>query len=155
MGGRGKQQHQIWSITLFHEIFTLLQMDTFLGSAWVVSGFSVKHKPHRLLPHVYGGILQQHSIWWKNLYSCLSSSKYVLKFESFHFITFISGWRVIIVIPGFKFIIRRPKIVLSRICAAYLCLVCTKLLETVSVLWPTCFVSTITVSGWLFEALKK
>ena len=76
--------------------------------------------------------MQQHSIWWKNLHSCLSSSKHGLKVESFHFITFISGWHGIIVIPGFKFVTGHPKIVLSRICAGYLCLMRTKRLEKLS-----------------------
>ena len=60
-----------------------------------------------------------------------------------------------IVIPCFKSVLRHPKVVLSRICAAYLCLIHEKLLETVPVYWAACFVSTTTHSGWLFKALVK
>ena len=38
-----------------------------------------------------------------------------------------------IVIPGFKFVLRRPKVALSRICTVYLCLIHKTLLETVPV----------------------
>ena len=60
-----------------------------------------------------------------------------------------------IVIPCFKSALRRPKVVLSRICATYLCLIHETLLQTVPVYWAACFVSTITQSGWLFKALEK
>ena len=40
-----------------------------------------------------------------------------------------------IVIPGFKFALRCPKAVLSRICVAYLHLIHERLLETVPVHW--------------------
>ena len=60
-----------------------------------------------------------------------------------------------IVIPYFKSVLRRPKVVLSRICAAYLCLIHETLLQTLPVYWAACFVSTITHSDWLFKALEK
>ena len=70
-------------------------------------------------------------------------------------ITFISEWHSIIVIIVFKFILRRPKAVLSWIWAVYLCLIYKTLLEAVPVHWTACFVSAITHLGWLFEALEK
>ena len=79
----------------------------------------------------------------------------ILNLEVFSSKTFISEWHVMIVIPCFKSALRRPKVVLSRICAAYLCLIHETLLQTVPVYWAACFVSTIAHSGWLFKALEK
>ena len=60
-----------------------------------------------------------------------------------------------IVITRFKFVLRRPKVVLCRICSVYLRLIHKTILETVPVHWTACFVSAITHSSWLFKALEK